>query len=69
MMISCRKATHLMSQELDRELTTGERMRLRFHVMMCSACTNFRRNMTFLRTACSQVVQEAREERPEQGNQ
>lgn len=65
MMMSCRKATHLMSQELDRELSRTERMALRFHVFMCSGCTNFRQNMAFLRRACSRAVEEARDDRPE----
>jgi hypothetical protein len=69
MMMSCRKATHLMSQELDRKLSTRERMALRFHVLMCSGCTNFRRNMSFLRRTCSRVVEDAREDRPDNGQQ
>lgn len=61
MMMSCRKATQLMSQELDRKLSLGERTALNFHVMMCSGCTNFRRNLAVLCKACSQVVKETRE--------
>lgn len=51
-MLSCRQATELMSQERDRTLDLGERLGLRFHVMMCAGCRNFRRQMTFLHEAC-----------------
>jgi hypothetical protein len=43
-MLSCRQATELMSQEQDRPLTLGERVGLRLHVLICAACTNYRRN-------------------------
>lgn len=51
-MMNCKQATQLMSQELDRELRWRERATLRFHVMMCDGCTNFRKQMAFLRQAC-----------------
>jgi predicted anti-sigma-YlaC factor YlaD len=51
-MMNCKQATELMSQELDRQLSWYERMALRFHVMMCDGCTNFRRQMAFVRNAC-----------------
>lgn len=56
MMVSCHKATQLMSQQLDRKLTRGESVTLRFHLFMCSGCTNFRNNMHFLRRTCARVV-------------
>lgn len=37
-MQSCKRATELMSQQLDRELTTSERLGLRMHLMMCRHC-------------------------------
>jgi predicted anti-sigma-YlaC factor YlaD len=51
-MMNCKQATQLMSQELDRSLSWHERMALRFHVMMCDGCTNFRKQMAFIRNAC-----------------
>ncbi|MEC4717623.1 zf-HC2 domain-containing protein [Noviherbaspirillum sp. CPCC 100848] len=54
-MMSCRKATTLMSQQLDRPLGGTERMALQFHLMMCSGCTNFNKNMMFLRAVCGQA--------------
>ncbi len=51
-MMNCKEATQLMSQELDRQLRWHERLALKFHVMMCDGCTNFRKQMAFLRRAC-----------------
>lgn len=49
MMMNCRQATELMSQQMDRPLTTKERLALRFHLMMCSGCRNFDHQMHDLR--------------------
>lgn len=59
-MMSCKQATHLLSQRLDRKLSARETMSLKFHLMMCTGCTNFRNNMTFLRQACERVVADAK---------
>lgn len=55
-MMSCKQATHLLSQRMDRKLSVGETLSLRFHLMMCDGCTNFKNNMSFLRKACERVV-------------
>ncbi len=51
-MLSCKQATELMSQEQDRELSLAERIGLRLHVLICVACSNYRRHMGILRQAC-----------------
>ncbi len=51
-MLSCKEATELMSLEQDRPLSLGERLGLRLHVLICSACSNYRRQMSVLRVAC-----------------
>ncbi|MBI5898589.1 MAG: zf-HC2 domain-containing protein [Rhodocyclales bacterium] len=51
-MLSCKQATELMSQEQDRRLGLTERIGLRLHVLICDACSNYRRQMAFLRQAC-----------------
>ncbi len=51
-MLSCKEATHLMSEGQDRKLGTGEQLQLRLHLAMCSGCRNFREQMDFLRAAC-----------------
>lgn len=51
-MLSCQQATELMSQEQDRPITLAERIGLRLHVLICSGCGNYRRQMGVLRAAC-----------------
>jgi len=51
-MLSCRQATELMSQEQDRPLALSERIGLRLHVLICTGCANYRRQMMVLREAC-----------------
>jgi len=48
-MLNCKEVTELCSQEMERSLGLGERMSLAMHLMMCSGCTNFRKQMTDLR--------------------
>lgn len=52
-MISCKQATELMSQGLDRPLSLGERLRLRLHLLFCVGCRNTLRQFQFLRDAIS----------------
>lgn len=49
--ISCREASRLMSQGLDRKLGFAERVSLRVHLVICDGCQNFGRQITFLRRA------------------
>jgi hypothetical protein len=51
MMLSCKEVTRLVSQGLDRRLGFAERLRLRLHLAICDGCTNFRKQVTFLRKA------------------
>ena len=51
MMLSCKEATRLVSQGLDRRLGFAERVRLRLHLAICDGCTNFRKQLGFLRKA------------------
>lgn len=50
-MLNCKQASELASRVMDAELTLGQRMSLKFHLMMCRGCTNFSRQLQFLRTA------------------
>lgn len=49
MMMNCKEATALLSQQMDRPLTRKERLLLKFHLMMCSGCNNFDNQMHDLR--------------------
>ncbi|AUM00218.1 hypothetical protein B4966_08600 [Rhodocyclaceae bacterium] len=48
-MLSCKEATRLCSEALDRPLSLRERLALRMHLMMCSGCTNYHDQMAFIR--------------------
>jgi hypothetical protein len=51
MMLSCKEATQLVSQGLDRRLKLWERVTLRVHLAICDGCTHFSRQMALLRRA------------------
>jgi hypothetical protein len=55
MILTCKEASRLVSQGLDRQLALGERLRLRLHLLICDACTNFRRQVDFLRAAVKKL--------------
>ena len=55
MILSCKEATRLASQGLDRRLGFGERIMLRVHLGICDGCTRFTSQITFLRKAVQQL--------------
>lgn len=50
-MLSCKEVTEVCSAEMERPLKLGEQVSLRTHLMMCSGCSNFRKQMKTLRQA------------------
>lgn len=64
-MLTCKEVTHLLSDAQDRPLTLGERLSLRMHLLICTGCANFRRQMDFLRAACRRhPAQDAAKDKP-----
>lgn len=57
-MLNCKQAAALMSQGMDKELGMTQKMSLRFHLMMCRGCRNFRKQMEFLRQGCRKFPQQ-----------
>ena len=55
MMLDCKHAARLLSQSMDRELPLGERLRLRLHLLICDACSNFGRQLKLLRRAVARL--------------
>ena len=51
-MLTCQQVTRLLSEAQDRKLRLKEKLPLKFHLLMCSGCANFRQQMDFLRQAC-----------------
>ncbi|QLG89251.1 zf-HC2 domain-containing protein [Chitinibacter bivalviorum] len=47
--MGCREASFLLSQAQDRELALGEKISLRIHLLMCTKCTNFSRQLQMMR--------------------
>ena len=52
MMISCKKASQLASESLERQLSWWERLRLKFHCGMCHWCGGHAEDMEKVRNAC-----------------
>lgn len=56
-MLDCKHASHLISQSLDVRLSWRQRVGLKFHLMLCDACTQFSSQMGLLRAAVRQAGQ------------
>ena len=50
-MMNCKQATQLMSQSQDRELSRAERIRLKLHLLLCSGCTHYNKQLRLVRKA------------------
>jgi hypothetical protein len=51
---TCREVHRLVSEKMDRELNLVEKARMRVHLMICVACTNFNGQMKLIRRAMHQ---------------
>ena len=49
--LSCKDASALLSQAQERALGPYERFKLRLHLSVCDGCTNFLRQLDFMRAA------------------
>ena len=54
-MYSCEQASKLSSRAMEQPLTPSERMLLRLHLMMCGRCSDFSRQIEFLRRASRKI--------------
>ncbi|OGA72066.1 MAG: hypothetical protein A3G81_32365 [Betaproteobacteria bacterium RIFCSPLOWO2_12_FULL_65_14] len=57
MILSCKEATQLVSQGLDRRLGFAERVTLRLHLAICNGCSHFRKQALFLRKAMRRLAE------------
>jgi len=48
--LSCQQASVLLSQAQERRLGGFERLKLRLHLTACDGCTNFLKQLRFIRT-------------------
>lgn len=49
--MNCRDAHKLVVHAQDSRLPLGQRLAVRYHLLICQGCRNFRRQMAFLRAA------------------
>jgi hypothetical protein len=54
--ITCQEASRLLSQAMDQKLPLWDRARLRLHLVVCDACSNFSRQLQFLRRAVGRLL-------------
>ena len=54
-MLSCKQASQLVSQSLERKLSYRQRFALFLHLMMCDACKLFSRQLRLLRQAMQRI--------------
>ena len=59
MMWSCKQVSRLVSQGVDRELGFADRVRLRVHLAICDGCTNFSKQIAFLREAMAKLAEQS----------
>ncbi|HTD02559.1 zf-HC2 domain-containing protein [Undibacterium sp.] len=53
--LTCKEAHRIVSEGLDRDLGLFERTRLRLHLGVCDACTNFNGQMQTIRQAMQKM--------------
>lgn len=58
-MLSCKEVSRLISESLDRDLPFRQRLSLRMHLLMCSLCSRFRRQVLFVQRAARSFAQAA----------
>lgn len=47
-MMTCKEAARLISEGRDRQLTFGQRVGLRLHLLMCALCRGYQQNLEML---------------------
>ncbi|MDD2933318.1 MAG: zf-HC2 domain-containing protein [Methylotenera sp.] len=57
-MLTCKQASQLVSQSLDRPLSWRELVQLRFHLLICNACRHFKQQLNQLLIAIEQLKNE-----------
>lgn len=61
-MLTCKEASHLVSQNQDRPLSFNERVGLRIHLWICANCRRFERQFELMRRLLRQSAQRAETE-------
>jgi Putative zinc-finger len=56
MRLSCKEATRLVSEGLDRRLGFAERIALRLHLLLCDGCSRFKSQLLLLRRVLARLA-------------
>ncbi len=56
-MLRCREISKLVSESMERKLSFREWLELRMHLVMCSVCNGFAKQVRFLRLAARRGAQ------------
>lgn len=57
LMLTCKQASQIISQSLDNPLSWSNRMKLKFHLFICDACSRFNQQLRLLNTAVKRIIQ------------
>jgi len=61
-MLSCKDVTRLLSEAMDRSLPLGKRIGVRLHLLICTFCARYERQLLLIRETMRRLV--AMEEKP-----
>ena len=56
-MLSCKEIGELLSQGLDRKLSPGERIKLKFHLIICKTCSCYHKQLQFVARSARRMMQ------------
>jgi len=54
-MLTCKQASQIISQSLDNPLSRSDRIKLKFHLFICNACTRFNQQLHLIKTAVKRM--------------
>ena len=56
-MLSCKQTGELLSQGLDRKLSLSERIKLKFHLIICRTCSCYDKQLQFVARSARRLMQ------------
>jgi len=56
-MLSCKQIGELLSQGLDRKLSLSERIKLKFHLIICKTCSCYDKQLQFVARSARRLMQ------------
>ncbi len=66
-MFRCKDVSVLVSQSMDTHLPLSKRMGIRFHLMMCNLCREYKRQLTLISRALKKIDLPVDDEIPDTG--